>query len=59
MSDESLLIYPKQVQEIFGVGPTKFYEINKLPDFPKAAILNGKRPMYKRKEIEEWVTNLK
>ncbi|HAU1192559.1 TPA: helix-turn-helix transcriptional regulator [Legionella pneumophila] len=59
MKDLSLLVYPKQAQEIIGVKPTKFYELNKLPGFPKPRITSlGKRPMYVRKELVEWISNL-
>ncbi|EHL31225.1 helix-turn-helix transcriptional regulator [Legionella drancourtii] len=58
MKEESLLLYPKQVQKLLGIGTTKFYELNKLPDFPKPRNPLGKRPMYLRKEIEEWTVGL-
>lgn len=58
MKNQSLLVYPKQAQEILGVGPTKFYEFIKKDDFPKAKLPNGKRPMYLRRELEEWVNKL-
>ncbi|CAM2736672.1 Predicted transcriptional regulator [Legionella steigerwaltii] len=58
MSEQSLLLYPNQAQKFLGVGPTKFYELVKLPDFPKPRNPLGKRPMYLRKEIEEWAINL-
>jgi predicted DNA-binding transcriptional regulator AlpA len=60
MKTESLLVYPKQAQKLLGVGVTKFYELNKLPDFPKARNPSGggKRPMYLRSELERWVNNL-
>lgn len=53
-----LLLYPSQARKLLGVQTTKFYELVKLPDFPKPRNPLGKRPMYLRKEIEEWVTNL-
>ncbi len=53
-----LFIYPKQAADLLGVGATKFYELNKLPDFPKPRNPLGKRPMYLTKEIEEWAVNL-
>jgi predicted DNA-binding transcriptional regulator AlpA len=56
--NNSILLYPKQAQEILGVGSTKFYELNKLPDFPKTRNPLGKRPMYLRKEIEAWAAGL-
>lgn len=58
MKTEPLLVYPKQAQEILGVRTTKFYELNKLPDFPKARSLIGKRPVYIREELISWVKNL-
>ena len=54
----ALLIYPRQAANLLGVGTTKFYELNKLPDFPKSRNPLGKRPMYLRNEIEDWVTSL-
>ncbi len=54
----SLLIYPKQAAVLLGIGTTKFYELNKLPNFPKVRNPSGKRPMYLRKEIEDWVYKL-
>lgn len=59
MSDKSIFIYPKQAQTLLGVGTTKFYELNKLSDFPKPKNPLGKRPMYLRKEIEEWAITLR
>jgi predicted DNA-binding transcriptional regulator AlpA len=53
-----LFIYPKQAAALLGVGTTKFYELNKLADFPKPRNPLGKRPMYIRKEIEDWAINL-
>ena len=53
-----LLVYPKQAKEMLGVGATKFYEFNKLPGFPRPRSPLGKRPMYLRQEIEDWVLNL-
>ena len=54
----SLLLYPNEARKLLGVQTTKFYEFVKLPDFPKPRNPLGKRPMYLRKEIEEWATNL-
>ena len=31
MKNDSMLVHPKQAREILGVGPTKFYELAKLP----------------------------
>ncbi|STX37708.1 helix-turn-helix transcriptional regulator [Legionella feeleii] len=53
-----LFIYPKQAADLLGVGTTKFYELNKLPDFPKPRNPLGKRPMYVKKELEDWAMNL-
>ncbi len=58
MNDKPLLIYPKQAQQLLGVGTTKFYELNKLPDFPKARNPLGKRPMYVMDELREWVKKI-
>ncbi len=58
MKKDSILIYPKEVQAVLGIGATKFYELNKLTDFPKPRNPLGKRPMYLRKEIENWADNL-
>ena len=59
MKHNSLLVYPKEAQEILGVGPTKFYELINLENFPNTRVLpGGKRPVYLRSEIEEWVKNL-
>ncbi|MDR3503890.1 MAG: helix-turn-helix domain-containing protein [Legionella sp.] len=58
MSNKPILIYPKQAQEMLGIGSTKFYELIKLSDFPKSRNPLGKRPMYLRKEIENWVEGL-
>lgn len=58
MKAEPLLVYPKQAQQILGVGPTKFYELVKLPTFPKSKVLVGKRPMFLRKELEAWAKNV-
>jgi predicted DNA-binding transcriptional regulator AlpA len=59
MRNESLLVYPKEAQKLLGIGPTKFYELNKLPDFPQPRNPLGKRPMYLRSQLEDWVKNLK
>lgn len=56
--NESLLLYPGETKKFLGVGSTKFYELIKLPDFPKPRNPLGKRPMYLRKEIEDWARNL-
>lgn len=58
MKDLPLLLYPKQAQKFLGIGTTKFYELVKLPDFPKTRSPNGKRSMYLRDELENWVKNL-
>ncbi|KTD58799.1 Helix-turn-helix domain protein [Legionella sainthelensi] len=58
MTTEPLLLYPKQAQKLLGVGTTKFYELIKSPNFPKAKNPLGKRPMYLREELENWVRNL-
>ena len=58
MKNEPLLVYPKEAQRLLGVGSTKFYELNKLPDFPRPRNLLGKRPMYLKEEIEKWVKTI-
>ncbi len=56
---DSLLLNAKQAQDLIGVSSNRFYELVKLPEFPKAKIMTGgKRPMYVRRELEEWVKNL-
>lgn len=57
MKHASILVYPKQAQEILGVGTTKFYELVKLPSFPKPKSSLG-RPMYLKGELESWAKNL-
>ncbi len=54
MNDKPILVYPKKAQRILGIGTTKFYELNKLPNFPKAKRFLGKRPMYVTAELIEW-----
>lgn len=58
MQDLPLLLYPKQAQKFLGVGTTKFYELVKLPSFPKAKSPLGKRVMYLRAELEKWAKEL-
>jgi len=58
MKFESLLVYPKQAQELLGIGPTKFHELTKQPGFPKSKIPNGKRRMFLRSELEEWAKSI-
>ncbi|MFW2534430.1 MULTISPECIES: helix-turn-helix transcriptional regulator [unclassified Legionella] len=53
-----LLLYPKQAQKFLGVGTTKFYELIKLPDFPRPRNPLGKRPMFVRQELETWASGL-
>lgn len=57
-NEEPLLLYPQDARNLIGVKNTKFYELAKLPDFPKPRNPLGKRPMYLRKEIEDWVNGL-
>lgn len=59
MQNLPLLLYPKQAQKLLGVGTTKFYELVKLPDFPKPKSPLGKRAMYLRDELEKWAKDLK
>jgi predicted DNA-binding transcriptional regulator AlpA len=54
MNQSPLLVYPKEAQKLLGVGPTKFYELCKLPSFPKPRNPLGKRPWYLKEEIEKW-----
>lgn len=58
MSIVSLLVYPHEARALLGVSETKFRELVKLPDFPKPRRPGMKRPMYVRKEIEDWVKGL-
>ena len=58
MKPSPILLYPNQAAALIGVRTTKFYELNKLPGFPKPRNPLGKRPMYIRKEIEDWVMGL-
>ena len=58
MKEDSLLLYPKQAQKLLGIGKTKFYELVKSTTFPKAKSPLGKRPMYLREELENWVKSL-
>lgn len=59
MKEEPLLVYPNKAQKFLGVGSTKFYEWAKLPSFPKPKKQLGKRVMYLRTDLENWVNNLK
>lgn len=60
MQDEPILLYPNQVQKLLGIGTTRFYELVKLPDFPKPRMLfDGKRSVYLRTEIMEWANHLR
>lgn len=56
--DWPILIYKIGVEKFLGISKTKYYEIVKLPDFPKARNIDGKTSMYLTKEIEEWANNL-
>lgn len=58
MKEPPLLVYPKKAQEILGVGTTKFYELIRLPSFPRPRSPLGKRVMYLREELENWAKNL-
>lgn len=55
IEEPCLLLYPKAVQQLLGIGATKFYKMVKEPNFPKPRILEGGRAVYIRAEIEEWV----
>ncbi len=57
--EETLLIYKKDVQNVLGIGATKFYELVKLPDFPKPRVCEAfKTPVYLRSEIIKWAESL-
>ena len=62
MSNENqqvpLFLYPGDAQKFLGFGTTIFYQLIKLPDFPKARNPLGKRPLYLRTELESWAYNL-
>ncbi len=58
MKELPILLYPNHVQKLLGIGSTKFYELVKLPNFPKPRNLLGKRSVYLRKEIEAWANDL-
>lgn len=59
MNELPILLYPHHVQKLLGIGSTKFYELVKLPDFPKPRnLFGGKRSVYLRTEIEVWASNL-
>lgn len=58
INPEPLLLYPNEARKFLGVKSTKFYELVKLPDFPKPRNPIGKRPMYLRSELEEWANNI-
>ncbi len=56
---KSLLVYPKEAAQLLGVKRTQFFELAKLPGFPKAKYFTPKsNPMYSRKELEQWVDSL-
>lgn len=57
MNELPILLYPNQAQKFLGVKATKFYELLQTQSFPKPRS-TGKRPMYLRKELEEWANNL-
>ncbi|HAT2016927.1 TPA: helix-turn-helix transcriptional regulator [Legionella pneumophila] len=58
MKQYPLLLSPKLAQEFLGVKSTKFYELIRLPNFPKPRTPLGKRPLYLREELENWVKKL-
>ena len=58
MKEVSILLYPNQAQKLLGVKATKFYELLQTPGFPKPRSPLGKRPMYLRKELEQWAESL-
>lgn len=58
MYEAPILLYPNHAQKLLGVKSTKFYELLQTPGFPKPRSVSGKRPMFLRKELEEWANNL-
>jgi predicted DNA-binding transcriptional regulator AlpA len=58
MNTESMLLFPNQAQKLLGVKSTTFYELLKKSGFPKPKYPTGRRPMYSRKELEDWINAL-
>jgi predicted DNA-binding transcriptional regulator AlpA len=54
-----MLLYPKEVRKLLGVGAGKFYEFIHLDNFPKPRMVGTvKTGMYLREELIEWVRSL-
>lgn len=58
MEERSLLICPKEAHKLLSMSRSKFDEMKRIAGFPKPRYPAGKRPMYVRQELEEWVNNL-
>lgn len=59
MTNVSLLVTIVEARKILGMPNSTFYRIKKSPGFPKPRYIEGrKRPLYIRKELEEWVSKL-
>jgi predicted DNA-binding transcriptional regulator AlpA len=59
MTDGSLLISALEARTLLNMCHATFYRVRKNPEFPKARYINGrKRPLFVRKELEEWVSKL-
>jgi predicted DNA-binding transcriptional regulator AlpA len=56
---DPLLINLTEARRLVGMRDSTFYLLRKDPRFPKPKYIGGKkRPMYIRKELEEWVSKL-
>jgi len=55
MTEPTLLLFPKDARELLGVGQTYFYELTQLDTFPDPINPTGKRPVYRRVDIECWI----
>lgn len=51
-------MYPKDARKLFNMSDTKFRQLRKAKGFPKPRYPTGKRAMFVRKELEEWVNKL-
>jgi predicted DNA-binding transcriptional regulator AlpA len=58
MDEITLLMYPKDARKLFNMSDTKFRQLRKAKGFPKPRYPTGKRAMFVRKELEEWVNKL-
>ena len=55
MSDNTLLMRPVHIQQLLGISASKFHQLKKTDNFPKARKLpNSNTPYYLRQEIEKW-----